>query len=93
MPLTQWEKLKMIRNAKAENLRKHSKKVWVEVCRRGPQTLTLFNTEIVHFATLPFAYSITYFFKKNFHHGISCFRKSNVGTKSIDRSPPTFTFF
>ena len=83
----------MIRNAKAKNLRKHSKKVWVEVCRRGPQTLTLFNTEIVHFATLPFAYRITYFFKKTFIMELGVLGKNNVGTKSIDRSPPTFTFF
>ena len=30
----------------------HSREVWVEVSRRGPQTPTLFKTKITHFATL-----------------------------------------
>ena len=30
----------------------HSNDVWVEVCRRGLETLTLFKTKIFHFATL-----------------------------------------
>ena len=30
----------------------NQKKVWVVVCRRGLQTLTLFKTKIVHFVTL-----------------------------------------
>ena len=30
----------------------HSREVWVEVCRQGLQTLTLFKTKIAHFATL-----------------------------------------
>ena len=29
-----------------------SGEVWVELCRRGVQTLTLFKTKIAHFATL-----------------------------------------
>ena len=29
-----------------------SGEVWVELCRRGLQTLTLFKTKIAHFATL-----------------------------------------
>ena len=29
-----------------------SGEVWVELCRRGLQTLTLFKTKITHFATL-----------------------------------------
>ena len=29
-----------------------SRKVWAEVCRRAPQTLILFQTKTVHFATL-----------------------------------------
>ena len=63
MPLTQREKLKIIRNAQSKNPTEHPKKFWVEVCRRGLQTLTLFNTETVDFATLPFTHRITYFFK------------------------------
>ena len=31
---------------------RHSKKVWVELCRRGLQTPTLFKTKIAHFASL-----------------------------------------
>ena len=31
---------------------RHSREVWVEVCRRGPQTPTLFETKTSHFATL-----------------------------------------
>ena len=30
----------------------HSRKVWVELCRRGLQTPTLFKTKIAHFASL-----------------------------------------
>ena len=58
MPLTQREKLKIIRKTQAKNPTEHSKKFWVEVCRRGLQTLTLFNTETVHFATFPFTHRI-----------------------------------
>ena len=29
-----------------------SGEVWVELCRRGLQTLTLFKTKIAHFATM-----------------------------------------
>ena len=37
---------------KSLRTRRHSRKVWVVVCRRGLQTLTLLKTKIVHFATL-----------------------------------------
>ena len=30
----------------------HSREFWVELCRRGLQTLTLSKTKIAHFATL-----------------------------------------
>ena len=30
----------------------HSREVWVELCRRGLQTPTLFRTKIAHFTTL-----------------------------------------
>ena len=83
----------------------HWREVWVELCRRGLQTLTLCKTKIVHFVALfkaiqlikwPLFILISHLELSYFNddHRIMYFYwRKLLGTTKVDCSSPTFALF